>query len=131
MRLYEREWTIPRQHGGRGLIAHFAASAAAALRPWERAVRFVVSAAEGEDYRCEAGILASEPEQEARALAAFPSIFEFRRRPFEATDRFNVVLLVPTGVNAALGGHAGDAGPVARLFASVADTLITHPNVVN
>ena len=60
-----------------------------------------------------------------------PSIFEFRKRPFENSEHFNVVFLVPTGINATIGGHAGDAGPVARLLASVCDTLILHPNVVN
>ncbi|MDR3638826.1 MAG: DUF3326 domain-containing protein [Isosphaeraceae bacterium] len=130
MRLYEREWTIPRERGGQVLIAHFAAAAEANLRPGERPVRFVVSASDERDFRCEVGILADGPD-ESRATPAVPSIFEFRKRSLETTDRFNVVLLVPTGVNAALGGHAGDAGPVARLFASVADTLITHPNVVN
>jgi len=44
---------------------------------------------------------------------------------------FNVVLLVPTGINAAIGGYAGDALPVARAIASIADNLITHPNVLN
>ncbi|BAC88498.1 DUF3326 domain-containing protein [Gloeobacter violaceus] len=42
-----------------------------------------------------------------------------------------VLLLVPTGVGAAVGGFAGDAIPVARLLAGVADCLITHPNVLN
>jgi hypothetical protein len=44
---------------------------------------------------------------------------------------FNVLLLVPTGINAAIGGYAGDALPVARAIATVADTVITHPNVLN
>jgi len=44
---------------------------------------------------------------------------------------FNVLLLVPTGINAAIGGYAGDALPVARAIASIADNLITHPNVLN
>jgi hypothetical protein len=43
----------------------------------------------------------------------------------------NVVLIIPTGVGAEIGGHAGDATPVARLLATVCDTLIVHPNVVN
>lgn len=43
----------------------------------------------------------------------------------------NVVLIVPTGIGAEIGGHAGDANPVCKLLASVADKLITHPNVVN
>jgi hypothetical protein len=42
-----------------------------------------------------------------------------------------VLLLIPTGIKAAIGGFAGDALPVAKAIASVADTLITHPNVLN
>lgn len=41
------------------------------------------------------------------------------------------LLLIPTGINAAIGGYAGDALPVARAIAAVTDTLITHPNVLN
>ena len=47
------------------------------------------------------------------------------------SQSFNVLLLVPTGINAAIGGYAGDALPVARAIASVADNVITHPNVLN
>ena len=43
----------------------------------------------------------------------------------------NVVMLVPTGIGCEIGGHAGDAGPAARLLATVCDRLILHPNVVN
>lgn len=43
----------------------------------------------------------------------------------------NVVLIIPTGVGAEIGGHAGDGNPVARLLGTVADKLILHPNVVN
>lgn len=45
--------------------------------------------------------------------------------------RFNVVMIVPTGLGCSIGGHAGDATPAARLLGSVCDTLILHPNVVN
>lgn len=44
---------------------------------------------------------------------------------------YTVILVVPTGVGAAIGGFAGDAMPVARAFASVADRVVTHPNVMN
>jgi hypothetical protein len=44
---------------------------------------------------------------------------------------YTAVLIVPTGIGAAIGGYAGDALPVARAIAQVADTLITHPNVMN
>lgn len=43
----------------------------------------------------------------------------------------NVVLIIPTGIGCAIGGHAGDGNPVAKLIGSVCDNLITHPNVVN
>lgn len=41
------------------------------------------------------------------------------------------VLIIPTGIGAAIGGYAGDALPVARALAQVTDQLITHPNVMN
>ncbi|MGI0485245.1 DUF3326 domain-containing protein [Pantanalinema rosaneae CENA516] len=44
---------------------------------------------------------------------------------------YTVLLIVPTGIGAAIGGYAGDALPVARAMAQVADRLITHPNVLN
>ncbi len=44
---------------------------------------------------------------------------------------YTVVLIIPTGIGAAIGGYAGDALPVARAVASVCDRLITHPNVLN
>ncbi|MBX3427274.1 MAG: DUF3326 domain-containing protein [Pirellulales bacterium] len=59
------------------------------------------------------------------------SIFEFRKRTQARTGQFNTVMLIPTGVDCNIGGHAGDATPAARLLASVSDNLILHPNVVN
>ncbi|GAB2279997.1 hypothetical protein Dimus_014634 [Dionaea muscipula] len=44
---------------------------------------------------------------------------------------YTSVLIVPTGVSAAIGGFAGDALPIARALASVVDCLISHPNVLN
>jgi Protein of unknown function (DUF3326) len=43
----------------------------------------------------------------------------------------HVALVVPTGVGAEVGGFIGDAGPWARVFESVADSVLVHPNVVN
>jgi hypothetical protein len=42
-----------------------------------------------------------------------------------------VGVIVPTGIGAALGGYAGDALPVVRAIAAIADRVITHPNVMN
>jgi hypothetical protein len=44
---------------------------------------------------------------------------------------YTAVMIVPTGIGASIGGYAGDALPAARVMASVVDTLITHPNVMN
>lgn len=44
---------------------------------------------------------------------------------------YTVMLIIPTGIGAAIGGYAGDGLPVARAMATVADVLITHPNVLN
>lgn len=44
---------------------------------------------------------------------------------------YTAILIIPTGIGAAIGGYAGDALPVARAIAQVADRLITHPNVLN
>ncbi len=43
----------------------------------------------------------------------------------------NVVMIVPTGIGADIGGHAGDANPAAKLLGSVCTNLLLHPNVVN
>ena len=44
---------------------------------------------------------------------------------------YTAMVIVPTGIGAAIGGYAGDALPVARAFTAVADRVITHPNVMN
>ena len=43
----------------------------------------------------------------------------------------NCIFIVPTGIGAQIGGHSGDATPVAKLLASVCDKLFVHPNIVN
>jgi hypothetical protein len=44
---------------------------------------------------------------------------------------YTVVLIIPTGIGAAMGGYAGDGLPIARAIAASCDRLITHPNVMN
>jgi hypothetical protein len=46
-------------------------------------------------------------------------------------NTFLGVMVVPTGLGAEIGGHAGDATPAARLLAEACDQLVVHPNVVN
>jgi hypothetical protein len=44
---------------------------------------------------------------------------------------YTALLIVPTGIGAAIGGYAGDALPVVRALSQVCDRIITHPNVLN
>lgn len=48
-----------------------------------------------------------------------------------SADKYTTVLTIPTGIGASIGGYAGDALPIVRLVSSIADTVITHPNVLN
>ena len=95
----------------------------AQLMPGEVAIRFAVTESSGELWHCDVGVQVGS--------APADSIFGFQRRSRKDGAEFNVMMLVPTGIGAVVGGHAGDASPVAALLASVCDTLITHPNVLN
>lgn len=117
--------TVP---GHEGLLTHLGQACAQHMPEGLVPVRFVVTATTASEYQCEFGAISGLAEW---GLAPINSVFEFRRRLTENTQQFNVVLLVPTGVGAEIGGHAGDAGPVARMLAEVSDTLVLHPNVVN
>ncbi len=86
-------------------------------------IRFAVTKSDDGSWTCE---LATQT-----GGAQGHDIFHFNPRAYENADSFNVVMLVPTGIGAKVGGHAGDATPAATLLSSVCDTLITHPNVLN
>ncbi len=123
--LYEREVTIPAGDLGPSALTVLERGIQAALGAGEVPIRMAVTSSSTREYRCEVGLA------DGLKAPSFPSIFQFARRPLENTTAFNCVLLVPTGVGAEIGGHAGDASPVAALLAAACDTLITHPNVVN
>ncbi len=128
MQLAEREIYIPACKRRGSLTGYFGQAIEEQLRADEIAVRFVVTKSDTEGYHCEVGTLAGA---DGLKVPRPDSIFEFMQREVENTDKFNAVMIVPTGIGAEIGGHAGDATPAARLLAAVCDTLITHPNVVN
>jgi hypothetical protein len=128
MILIEQEFDLPAVPGHRSLLNYLREAVGSNLPKGLIPIRFVITSSQDGGYHCEVGAISGL--QDA-GISPPPSIFEFRRRAVENTERFNVALLVPTGIGAEIGGHAGDAGPVARLLSSVCDTLITHPNVVN
>ena len=128
MKLYEKEMTIPLIEGNKELLNYFSRYLSGNLSPNNTIspapLKFAVTKTDDKGYHCELGILDDNDKR-------IDSIFNFRRRECEKTDKFNAVLVIPTGIDAVLGGHAVDAGALARLMASACDTLITHPNVVN
>ena len=124
MRLFERVLTQTATDGRIGTLDDIRSIIHGQMRDGQTPIRFAVTESSRRSYRYEIGILeGSEP--------VGPSMFDLNPRGDEDTSVFNAVLVVPTGIGAEIGGHAGDATPVARLLASVCDTLITHPNVVN
>ncbi|CCD35832.1 Alr0786 protein [Candidatus Paraburkholderia kirkii UZHbot1] len=97
------------------------------LEPDETPVRFIVTRSDERGFDCEIGVLSNGEIPDAIRA---DGLFKCERRTRGGSE-FNVVLIVPTGVGAEIGGHDGDAGPVAMLLSSICDRLITHPNVVN
>ena len=128
MYLHEREFDIPVVSGHKHLFYHFREMVKDQLLDGEIPVRFVVSQTDEKNYRCELGILAACENADFEEPV---SIFHFIHRKVESTEAFNSVMIVPTGIGAEIGGHAGDAAPVVKLLSSICDTVVTHPNVVN
>lgn len=127
MNVIDKPINVPPLPTGARLLPHLASSVERALHADEVPVRFVVTESDAAGFRCELAVLSQPANHPDRP----PSIFKFRRREYEDNTHFNAVMLIPTGINCEIGGHAGDATPTARLLASMCDTLIIHPNVVN
>ena len=123
MRLVERAISVERD--ATADLGRLARAVSHALAPGDVPVRLAVTDSLGRAARCEVGVL-----EDADGVEAAP-LFGFRRRRFESQTAFSAAFIVPTGVGAEIGGHAGDATPAAILLAQVADTLITHPSAVN
>lgn len=128
MKLYEREIDIPIKRGHSDLLVHFRDNLEQIFSPNEIPIRFAVTNMSDGYYHCEVGLILKS---QSDSHPNFLPLFQFRRRPVERNDEFNVVMIVPTGIGAEIGGDAGDAAPVAKMLASQCDHLIVHPNVVN
>lgn len=119
---------VPAVLGHHHLLPALARAVGKQLNPTHVPIRLAVTSTTASGYRCELGVVAGLSPRRGRQLA---SIFDFRARRGEDTSSFTTAFVVPTGIGSAIGGHAGDATPAAQLLATVSDTLITHPNVVN
>jgi hypothetical protein len=125
--LFEQELELPIKRNQQDLLSYLQQTLLSRIPEGQIPVRFAITQTTSHSYRCEIGILTNYKEWHQ----APTSIFNFLRRGVENTEQFNAVMLVPTGIGAEIGGHAGDAAPAARLLSAVCDTLITHPNVLN
>ena len=126
--MLEKKLIIPRPQGHQNIIGHIQNNIEKALKPGALPVRFAITHMDQTNYHCELGTINGLN----HAIDQKPdSIFRYAQRHFERTKEFNAVLIVPTGIGAEIGGHAGDATPVARVLGENCDQLITHPNVVN
>ena len=128
MKLSEKVIRIPATEGHRNLLAHVQNEIELRLDEGEVPVRFVITHMDRNEYNCE---LATLEGQNYGGVSSTDQIFRFVPRKVERTGTFNTVFLVPTGIGAEIGGHAGDATPAAKAIAAACDRLITHPNVVN
>jgi hypothetical protein len=128
MLLIEKEIHIPLPRENISLVKYFEREIGKYLPPDEIPVRFAVTKSGPDGFSCELGILTALDKNQNKLDT---SIFDFTQRDIENTAQFNAVMIVPTGIGAEIGGHAGDATPAARLLAGVCDKLIIHPNVVN
>ena len=128
MRVSEIDFRLPCPPGDVSALKWLADQTKKKLPTGEELVRLVVTESNQDFYNCEATTYRAGSDAH---LISPGMALEFRRRRSENTGRFNVAMLIPTGIGAAIGGHAGDATPVAQLMASVCDNLVIHPNVVN
>ena len=128
MRVSEIDFRLPCPPSDGSALAWLAQQVAGKLPAGEELVRLVVTESNQDFLNCEA---TSYQAGENTHRITPGMALEFRKRRSENTGHFNVAMLIPTGIGAAIGGHAGDATPVAQLLATVCDQLIIHPNVVN
>ncbi|MCL4252768.1 MAG: DUF3326 domain-containing protein [Anaerolineae bacterium] len=111
---------LPQKH--KNLLMAFSDAMSDVFDTYSIPSRFVVTKSIDNTFFCEVGTL----DIHDKSYPLPPSIFEFRRREYENNGQFNAVMLIPTGIDCQIGGHAGDATPVARLLSSICNHLIIH-----
>ena len=127
MRVQEAELVFPAAPRNRNYLDSIRSALRQQLRPSEVPVRLAVTDSVRRPRKMEVAVLQGS----LPSVCPGHELLNFRPRTGETADQFNVALAVPTGIDASIGGHAGDAAPVARSLAGLCDHLITHPNVVN
>ena len=127
MRVFETTTVVSPDPRPGALLESVARAVRKQLSTGQVAIRVAVTEMNETDWKLEVGVL----DHGAEISPVGSELFRLRKRVAVNTDEFNAVLVIPTGVDAALGGHSGDGGALAVAMASLCDHLITHPNVVN
>lgn len=125
MSIFEKQLSIPAAPGHKDILPYIEKKLKEELKGVGTPIRFSIGQMTKDEYLCEVGISSDEK------FCGHQSIFSYVPRGLENTDQFNIALVIPTGIGAELGGHAGDGGSLAKFLGSMCDNLITHPNVVN
>ncbi len=128
MDAYETVLTVPVKKNHDNLIQYLKSFIENNIKADETPIRLCITKTDNDYYHCDVGVMTNKCSNNVSSLQ---SIFEYKQRTYANAEQFNVALLVPTGVDAAIGGHSGDSCAISKLFGKMCDNLITHPNVVN
>ena len=91
----------------------------------ENLIRFAITDKNNNKITCDYAAIQDNNKYDVK------NIFDFNPAITKDETTFNIVNIIPTGIRADVGGNSGDGNTAAKLLAGVADTVITHPNVVN
>lgn len=127
MQIVEKRISVPREYRS-DPVSHFASHVLSAVTAGETPIRLAVAESNPSSYVCSVGVVSGD---ECNLPIHDWQLFAFRRRALERCEKFTAVMIVPTGVGAEIGGHAGDATAAARVLASACDRVVVHPNIVN
>ena len=128
MQIVEKNIVTPTPWSEDDLVTHVSRSVNFHLPNGAIPIRYAVTRSDEHHLHCEIGVVEGAPTYVRERLS---DMFEYRARKIESVDTFNAIVIIPTGIGAEIGGHAGDASPVAMLLAESCDRVIVHPNVVN
>ena len=130
MRFLEREISFPKVQGNRDLLSYIEEQTSSCLSE-EGLLPIRIAVTDSFGLRIINAKLVLYARKTQAALRKRSWYLNSENESLRIRKNFNVVFLIPTGIGCEIGGHAGDATPVARLLSSSCDNLITHPNVFN
>ena len=100
MLLFEREMIVPDFEPGESLVRQFQRHVEKELPSNTVPVRVAITESDSNGQHAELGLLQLDNDDYRPA-----SIFEYQQRSPSSAEDFNVVLLVPTGIGAEIGGR--------------------------